>query len=450
MTYSEKYADFILSLKFEQLDSRVIDKAKSLMIDTVGTALAGSNHETVDNIINGIRGMSSHIEDYSAWGRKERLSLEYATMINGVSSHVLDFDDTHTEAILHGSSILTPLCLTYGFGKTHNGKKVLTAFIAGWEIAARVGISSSGSFHQRGFHSTAIAGIFGAVAAVSVILSLNKNQIINAFGLAGSFASGINEFLSNGSNSKVLHIANAIRNSIFIANLVKNDVTGPRTVFEGRDNIFKCFGISEKFLSERLDFNLGKEWEILNVSIKPYPCCHFAHGLIDCIKDVRKDGVSAFDIESIHCYVDPVPAKFICEPIEKKRSPNTAYEAKFSMPFLLSLMFHDGKIILDSYNDLNRKEILDLSNKISYEERNSHEFPKTFPGYLTVYLKNGRTIDKHVSINKGNRDNPLSKHELEDKFYDNSKNIVSKSNHILEYIYNLEAQNEILNIEYGG
>lgn len=133
----------------------------------------------------------------------------------------------HTKAILHASAILTPLCLSYGFHVSKDAKKIIKAFIVGWEVAARVGIANKGTFHKRGFHTTAIAGIFGSVSASAILLDLNKEQIINALGLAGSFASGINEFLSNGSNSKVLHIANAIKNGIMVAHFAKNNMSGP-------------------------------------------------------------------------------------------------------------------------------------------------------------------------------------------------------------------------------
>lgn len=135
-----------------------------------------------------------------------------------------------------------------------------------------------GTFHKRGFHSTAIAGIFGAIASMSIILNLNKEQIINAFGLAGSFASGVNEFLANGSNSKVMHIVNVIKNSILIAHITKVGVTGPSTIFEGRDNIFKCFGLLNEIDITCLDKNLGSCWEILTISIKP--CIHAVHFLL--------------------------------------------------------------------------------------------------------------------------------------------------------------------------
>ncbi|MDY4279873.1 MAG: MmgE/PrpD family protein [[Pasteurella] mairii] len=450
MTYSEKYADFLLSLKLENIPESVINKAKELMIDTIGTALAGSQQETVKYFLDGISSLVLASGDYQVWGRTDKLSPEYAAMINGISSHILDFDDTHTEAILHGSAIFTPLCLTYGFSQCKDGKKIIKAFIAAWEIAARVGKTSNGSFHERGFHSTAISGIFGAVAAMAIILDLNQSQIINAFGIAGSFASGINEFLSNGSNSKVLHIANTIQNSILIAHLSKAGITGPKTVFEGRDNIFKCFGIQNNSSLDKLDEGLGTNWEISNVSIKPYPCCHFAHGLIDCMKAIRENGIIERDIAKITCFVDPIPISFICSPLEQKQCPQTEYEAKFSMPFLLSLMFFDGKITLDSYKDLNRPEVLALAKKISYQERTSCGFPKYFPGHLEVTLVNGEIIRKDIFINKGNSENPLSKEELEYKFLHNVENIVKSPLHVFNYIYSLEEQSSMIDFHMNN
>ena len=444
MTYSEKYADFILSFNIETLDSKVSTKAKDLMLDTIGVALAGSKQDTVGNIIRGMSQLPSAQGIYNVWGRAEQFSPDYAAMINGVSSHILDFDDTHTAAILHGSSILAPLCLTYGFSQCSDGKDILKAFIVGWEVAARIGATSQGSFHKRGFHSTAIAGIFGAVASMSVILKLSKEQIINAFGLAGSFASGVNEFLSNGSNSKVMHIANTIKNGILIAHLAKAGITGPKTIFEGRDNIFKCFGLQNEINIDYLDKGLGQVWEILTVSLKPYPCCHFAHGLIDCMLSLRNDGILASDIHHIQCFVDPIPSKFICTSIESKRAPKTEYEAKFAMPFLLAVMQYDGDISIDSYKNLTRPEVLSLAEKISYQEKVSSNFPKYFPGHMEVFLNNGNSFKKDIFINKGNGDNPLSKEEIIRKLKKNAKSVVNDIDFILDYISNLEEQKKAL------
>ena len=444
MFYSEKLADFITNLKFETLPFSVVQRAKELMLDSFGTGLAASKEECVLNAFKAFDALSL-AKNTPIWVSDIKLDPIYATMLNGIAAHALDFDDTHTEAILHASAILTPLCLSYGFHATKDAKKIIKAFIVGWEVAARVGIASKGSFHKRGFHTTAIAGIFGGVSAVAVLLDLDKKQIVNALGLAGSFASGVNEFLSNGSNSKVLHIANAIKNSIFIAHFAKNDMSGPLSIFEGRDNVFKCFGIEEQCDKDALSEGLNEIWQIMQVSIKPYPSCHFAHGLIDCAISLKNDGFKADEIKSIHCFVDEVPIAFICDPLEAKYTPKSAYEAKFSMPFLMALGFFDGKITLDSYANLKRKEVLDFAKKITYEKRSSQGFPKYFPGHLEATLQNGKKIQKNVFINKGNFDNPLSLEELKAKFMNNALVCIdeTKAYEIWEQIARLESLNEL-------
>ena len=167
---------------------------------------------------------------------------------------------------------------------------------------------------------------------------------------------------------------------------------------------------------------------VKEVSIKPYPSCHFAHGLIDCAKELRNDGLKPDDIKEILCYVDSVPISFICDPIDKKHNPKTDYEAKFSFAYLISYMFIDGKVNLNSYNKLNREEIVNFAKKIKYEKYISGGFPKYFCGKFKATLNNGSTIIKEVKINKGNPDNALSLDELLEKFNANvnDKNLSEK------------------------
>lgn len=445
MFYSEILADFILNIRYENIPDVVVQRAKELMLDSFGTAIAASNEECVLNAFKTFKNLSTE-KNTPVWINEQKLDPIYAAMLNGIASHALDFDDTHTEAILHASAILAPLCLSYGFYINKEAQKIIKAFIVGWEIAARVGIASKGTFHKRGFHTTAIAGIFASTSASAILLDLNKEQIINALGLAGSFASGINEFLSNGSNSKVLHIANAIKNGIMIAHFAKNNMSGPLSIFEGRDNIFKCFGIEQECDKTELDKALGEIWQTMQVSIKPYPSCHFAHGLIDCAIALKNDGLKADEIKSICCFVDEVAVSFICDPLEAKYTPNSAYEAKFSMPFLMALGFFDGKITLKSYENLKRKEVLDFAKKITYKKRKSQGFPKYFPGHLEAILQNGNIIQKDVFINKGNFDNPLNFKELKMKFLNNvcMRLSIKEANDLFDFFMNLEKQNSFL------
>lgn len=444
MFYSEILADFLVNLDEKDLTKELKQRAKELMLDSVGTALAASKEQSVIKAVRMFESFPTSNQKAQIWGHNSFVNADYAAMCNGIAAHALDYDDTHTEAILHASAILTPLCLSYGFTLTKDANKLLKAFILGWEIAARIGIASKGTFHKRGFHTTAICGVFGSAVACGTMLDLNKEQMINALGFAGSFASGVNEFLSNGSNSKLLHIANAIKNGIFIAHFAKANLNAPLSIFEGRDNIFRTFGIEEECDKTRLCEKLGENYQVMQVSIKPYPSCHFSHGFIDCAIALRDEGLKADDILDIECFVDEVPISFICDPIEAKYSPKTAYEAKFSMPFLMALAFMDGKIDLSSYEKLKRKEVLEFAKKIRYTKAKSSGFPKYFPGHLQAKLVSGKTIKKDVFINKGNPDNPLKFEEVQDKFLRNARFILSEKEalNILQKIMNFESQDD--------
>lgn len=119
---------------------------------------------------------------------------------------------------------------------------------------------------------------------------------------------------------------------ILVANLAKNNMSGPLSIFEGRDNIFKCFGIEKNSDKTELDKALGQIWQIMQVSIKPYPSCHFTHGFIECAISLKNDGLKADEIKNIHCFVDEVPISFICDPIEK--NTNQRLPMKLNFPYL--------------------------------------------------------------------------------------------------------------------
>lgn len=444
MSYSETLAKFVSELSYESLPQSVIKRAKELMIDCIGVAFAGSKEQSAKNVISALKSMPNTKGNIKLWANDERFALSYAVMANGICSHALDFDDTHTASILHGSAIFTPLVLALMQELNLDGKKVIEAFVVAWEVSSRIGLASKGSFHKRGFHTTAIVGGFGAVVGAAKMLDLTYEQIVHAIGICGSTSAGINEFLSNGSTSKVIHIANAIHNAINTAYFAKSGMSGPISVFEGRDNIFKTHGIEELCEKELLTKTLGIEWEILNVSIKPYPTCHFAHGFIDCALELRNE-INLSDIKEIHCIVDEVPINFICDPIDQKFAPQTAYSAKFSLPFLIALALVDGKINLKSFECLKRDELLEISKKVTYEKAkpNTTGFPKYFPGNMQIQLINGSIINKSVKINKGNPENPLEFYEILDKFKENTNILLSQTQQeeLIQAISHIEASN---------
>ena len=446
MTYSEHLSQFITTQNFQSIPAQVIERAKLHLLDTFGVALAGS---VQINGINSLKGLS-HIPDTEGkchvWGSPIKLSAAYAAMANGISSHVLDFDDTHTDSIAHGSAVLAPLVMAMAEDLQLTSEQMLAAYVVGWEVAARVGIASKGSFHQRGFHATAVAGVFGAVSSAANLLDLSAEACAHAIGLTGSQASGVAEYLTNSSSAKCFHAGWAAHAGLISAYLAKAGMTGPMTIFEGRYGLYVTHGISENAQPQDVCSELGERWEMLRVSIKPYPCCHFAHATVDCARMLSDEGIKPEEIESIHCIVDKIAAALICEPLESKYEPKTPYAAKFSLPYLVASGIYDNNLNLASFlpEQLTRKNVLALAKKVSYRYSEPEEipFPTYFPGSITVKLTNGKTVSKRLDINYGNPENPMKASDVERKFRDNVAGILTPqaTEKVIALVSDLENQ----------
>ncbi|MDP2779709.1 MmgE/PrpD family protein [Devosia sp.] len=454
MTYSSELASFVCTLDFDAVPSSTIARAKQLMIDTLGVGLSGTRHSTFETALAGIMAIPGSEGRQQVLGGKVTLATPYAAMANGVACHVLDFDDTHTASIVHGSAILTPVVLMLGQSAATSGRDVLTAFVAGWEVAARVGIASGSSFHNRGFHATAVAGIFGATAAAGKLLGLSPDALQNAFGLCGSQAAGVTEFLTNNSSSKGYHVGWAAQNAIITAYLARAGATGPSTIFEGRNGVFNTHGLPNLSDASLTVADLGTRWETERVSIKPYPCCHFAHGAVDCAIELRNDGISPADVRNIHAIIDDVAAGFVCKPLESKYTPSNAYGAKFSLPYLVACGLIDGRVDQGSFTDdqIERDDLISLARKTSYEnaEKGTTGFPKYFPGHLRVTLNNGRLVEKRVAINRGNPDAPLSGDDVARKFKRNVEGILSmeRAASLVDAVLELDTLDGLCNLMY--
>lgn len=429
MSHAQTLARFVRGLCFEDLPPQVVDSAKRHLLDAVGVGLLGAQQLMPQNALRGIVAMPGSGGRVQVWGSDRTLAAPYAAMANGMACHVLDFDDTHTAGIVHGSAILAPLLLALGEDRDLSGSQLLTAFVAGWEVAARVGVAARGTIQQRGYHTTSIAGVFGAAAAAGKVLGHSEEQLVAAMGLAGSQAAGINEYQINGSSSKILHTGWAAYSGIMAAYLAGAGMTGPLTVFEGAAGILATHGDRQRSEPSDLVKDLGTVWEITRVSIKPYPCCHFLHGFIDCALRLRQCGVNVSDIEEIEAVVPEVEVPFICEPAALRERPVTAYIAKFSLPLTVSAALIDGTIGHETFTDayLARADVRELSSRVKYRVAAPGEttFPKYYPGWLRMRVRDGRLLEQKLDINWGAPENPISRDAVERKFRANARDILS-------------------------
>jgi 2-methylcitrate dehydratase PrpD len=421
-------ARFSAELRFAELPPAVVESARRHLLDTFGVAIRGRAHGNAGASLRALEGVDGAAGGIAVWGAEGRLAAGYAAMANGIAAHVLDFDDTHTDSIVHGSAIIAPVVMALGESRNASGEDLVCAFVAGWEAAARVGLASRGTFHKRGFHSTSIAGIFGAVTAAARLLGLDAERTAHAIGLAGSQASGINEYLSNSSSAKCVHTGWSAHAGILSATLAQAGMTGPTSVFEGRDGILRAYGLPEECDVAALDADLGTRWETTRISIKPYPCCHFAHGFVDCVGALLAKGVAAADIRQLHCVVPEIELPLICEPFAEKLKPASPYAAKFSLPFLLAARIAVGPIDHRTFEAANlaRKDLLELAARVTYRVAAPGEtpFPRTFPGWVEATLADGSKRIERLDANRGHPDNPLTLQQVAAKFHDNGAEVL--------------------------
>ncbi len=428
---STRLAEFAATLQHDAIPPTVRDAAARSLLDILGVGIRGRQHAVAERGLAGARALSRGEGTAVVWGTGERLQTGAAALANGIAAHVDDFDDTHGDAIVHGSAVIAPAVLALAVEQRASGQDLLAAFIAGWEVAARIGLAARGTFHQRGFHTTSIAGVFGATAAAARLLGLNATQMTHALGLAGSQACGINEYLSNGSSSKTLHCGWSAQAGLVAATMAQAGMTGPTSVFEGRDGLLRAYGHPAQCDPAALDKDLGSSWEVTRISIKPYPCCHFAHAFIDCAGQLMARGVGPDQIRSMDCVVHELQVPLVCEPVADKLAPATPYIAKFSLPFLVAARMLDGRVDHDTFSmaNLGREDIQAVARRVGYRVAAPGEtrFPQTFPGRIEVTLTDGQRIEERLDVNLGHPDHPLSFEQVVAKFDDNTRLALGKN-----------------------
>jgi 2-methylcitrate dehydratase PrpD len=276
--------------------------------------------------------------------------------------------------------------------------------------------------HKAGFHPTAIFGAMGAAAGVAATLGLDRKQTTDALGIVGSFASGIIEYLAEGTWTKRLHAGWSAQSGYRAALLARGGFSGPRTVFEGVHGLFHAFAHKVPETFPALD-DLGTRWVIETLAFKPYPCGTMAHPYIDCARRIAAKGIKADDIEEMVCEVGEGTVHRLWEPLPAKQRPPNGYAAKFATPFLIASGFvHDG-VGLDSFSEeaVHDERVRALAAKIRYEIDPNNPYPNAFTGHIRATLKDGRVVEERQPHFRGGANEPLSRAELEDKFHRNAR-----------------------------
>ena len=314
-----KLAHHIVGYRGADLDRAALTVAKQCVLDWYGVTLAGSNEPVArilrEEIATAGQGPSSIV------GFNLRCSPVDAALINGATSHALDYDDVHP-LIGHPTAAVLPAVLSIAEAKGRSGMDVLRAFIAGYEAAGFVGSLVMRSHYERGFHSTATLGSFGAAAAAGLLLDLDESQMAVALGLAGTQAAGLKSMF--GTMAKPFHAGRAAANGVLAARLAARGFTANPCVLE----VAQGFVATQSDGDPSVDVPLPRPGSlVVQTLFKYHAACYLTHSSIEAIKLLRRQlSFSGPDVASIDIHVAPGHLS-VCN----IASPRSGLETKFSL-----------------------------------------------------------------------------------------------------------------------
>jgi 2-methylcitrate dehydratase PrpD len=414
---TRKLADFLATLDFRTLPAATIEAAKIFVLDLIGCSLGAMRTEEVRIAADVMRLMGGTPES-TAIGLGFRTSSHNAAYLNGITSHVIELDDTHRDSITHVGAPVFPAALAMAERQKASGATFLASVVAGYEACLRVANAVQPSHWQRGFLSMGTCGTFGAAAASGHILGFGAETLTDALGLAGIQAAGLNSSIyGEGDMGKRLCPGHAASTGVMSALLAERGFTGSRRIFEQRKGF--CESFSDSYDIDRIDANLGEVWEITRTSLKPYSCCRYNHASIDGLLDIMSaEAVTMPQIEGItvRTYDIAVTNR------PHRTRPHTLFDAKMSIPFSLAVAAHKRAVgehdfTVDLVGDPTLQNFAERV-RVEADDGMTASFPREWPCEIQVRLRDGRRFDRLVPYPKGEPEAPMSPQEIEAKFRD--------------------------------
>ncbi len=420
---AEQLAEYVVGADFATLPAEVVRHAKFCILDSVGVAVAGALTPASRAVRDVARRLGGP-QEATVWRYGDRVAGANAAFANAMFAHALDYNDDI--AGVQEGGIAAPLALSLGEAVGADGRDVIAAVVAAYDVVTRVATAAnSQEIYGRGFQPTAVCGVFSAAAGAARLLGLNAPELANAFGIAGSYAGGTNEFLKEGTNTKPLHAAKSAHLGAIAASLAKAGMTGPRSIFEGDFGLFQAYGRDSR--PHLLLEDLGTRYDILQTSVKTYPCGDGnAAPLQAALAIVRENGLRPPEIESLHFRIKslliPFAFSFMGDSSRRYR-PENELDARMSLPYCVAVgLLNDGRLGLEDFEPGRFADpgVHALADRITAEGDRDLDripfLPMSMPAIATLKTTDGRVFTKRVDYQKGDPRNPLTPEEFQSKF----------------------------------
>ncbi len=407
-------AHYLVTATYDDLPANVRKEGTRTLLNWVGVAIGGSHHQTVDIAVAALSPFSGP-QQASLFGRRERFDIMNAAFINGVSSHIFDYDDTHLKTIIHPAGPVASAILALSEMQPVSGKDFLNALVLGVETECRIGNAVYPNHFDIGWHITGTAGVFGSAAAVGKLLKLNEQQMVWALGLAASQPVGLRE--SFGTMNKSFNPGRAASNGIFAAMLASKNFTSSNEMIEAKRGWANTVSTKQDY--NEITGDLGKRYEAALNTYKPFACGIVMHPAIDAAIQLRNENkLTADQIERVDLKVHPLVLE-----LTGKKTPQQGLEGKFSIYHAVAAAFVEGAGGEKQFSDraVNDPTIVALRAKVN---------PVITPGIkpeqvdMTVVLKDGRQLHRHIEHAVGSLEVPMTDKQLEAKFSDLADGII--------------------------
>ena len=408
MSVTETLAAYVVDSTLDAIPRDVQTEATRALVNYLGCALGGSIEPALDVAIRALAPFSGEATA-CVLGRAERFDALNAALLNGIGSHVHEYDDTLPKNYIHPSVPVASALFAYASANPVSGRDFQHAFVLGFEVESRIGNAIYPAHYEAGWHITSTTGVFGAAAAVGKLLGLTTKQMVWAFGLAATQAAGIREMF--GSMAKSFQPGRAAQNGYTAALLGRADFTAGERALEGPRG-FAAVTASE-FDLDKVTAGLGASFELRDNAYKPYACGLVVHPAIDgCSQLHREFHPSPESIASVRVRVAPLVLD-LCN----KKDLRRALESKYSIYHACAIGLVRGKGGLqeftdDALRDPKLARVRDVTTAIADPKITEDQ------AHIEVTLRDGRKLVKFVEQSLGNVHRPLSDEQLTEKFVD--------------------------------
>jgi 2-methylcitrate dehydratase PrpD len=410
-------ARYVVNAKPGDLPAGVRKEAARTIVNWIGCAVGGSRHESVDIGIAALSEFSGRAEA-TVLGRKERLDIFLAALMNGISSHIFDFDDTHLETIVHPAGPVASAILALAEHQPVSGENFLNALVLGAEVECRIARAVYPEHYDIGWHITGTVGPFGAAAAAGKLLNLTDQQMTWALGLAATQPVGLREMF--GTMTKSFHPGRAAQNGLTAALLAAKNFTSSNKGLEAPRGWANVVSTNRRY--SEITRNLGETFEIAVNSYKPFPCGVVIHPAIDgALQLSRENRLNFAQIDRIDLKVHPLVLE-----LTGKREPQTGLEGKFSVYHAVAAAILRGKVGEHEFSNTAVKDpvIVALRDRVHAEVNRSIAEDQV---EILITTKDGKRIQKRIEHALGSAKNPMTDSQLESKFIGLTEGVLSPS-----------------------